>query len=232
MSFTTHINLEPVLHNTYTMRTPPLLPTAGTTEAEVADVDASESDEVIHLDTITKSLDLPDAAARSKDRPSPASFIRTPHANLQRETRPKRILKRDSAPKRRRTRQNGGSRLSGLAKTPSSRTSRSDARAPSSKFGHAVSAAISDHLVIIGWTRDGTCRKVQASFDSAGQFSFRLYDSPDHRNGRKGGNAAAVTIEEIELVPRFQGKNRDEVRSEVQKFLENELGLSADCGEV
>lgn len=72
---------------------------------------------------------------------------------------------------------------------------------------------------------------MQASFDSAGEFSCRLYDR-EHRHGRTGGNAAAVTIEEVELVPLFKGKNVDEVRSEVQKFLENKLGLSTDFGEV
>jgi hypothetical protein len=143
------------------------------------------------------------------------------------------MFKRDAAPKRRGKRQNGRSRLSDMAKTPSRSTTILNSRALSRKPGQGVPAAIVDHLVIIGWTiKDGESRKVQASFDSAGEFSCRLYDSCDDKSGLKRGKAAAVTIDEVELVPKFLGKTDDEVICEVQKFLENKLGLPADFGEV
>jgi hypothetical protein len=81
------------------MPAPPPLPMVGTTEANVADVDTSDSDEVIHIDTIPKTPDLPDAAGRPQNSPTPASVNRTPHANLQHTTKLKRISRRDTTPR-------------------------------------------------------------------------------------------------------------------------------------
>jgi hypothetical protein len=206
-------------------------PPAGRVDVDVEDVCASESDELICLGTIAKPPNPSSPRERIKDRQTPALLMRASDSDQpRRATGPQHAFKDDSASGKCGIRQNSESEPTRFAEPPGRRTSRSSVRNLPSKHRHAVPAAIIGHSVILGWARNPAGQKirpkVQASFSPAGRFSFRLVIEPCHRNG------VIVSFEKVELVPQFRGKNRGEVRVMVQQFLENELGLSADCGEV